>query len=180
MWLVFALKDTDAKCDSSKEPKSTARPIPGPSKLASSPTKPKPVVISLLSSDTSDSDLSSISRVADRTPCPLDSDDAQEGRQNDAETSRSSSPSSISPAVEKSTGKLPAGTTLAKKPRMTKKVKQAIEQARREKYALDLFEELNKVVFKDGLPKETALKWSNRLLTTAGRAKWKRYHHTLT
>ncbi|KAI0700411.1 SprT-like family-domain-containing protein [Cytidiella melzeri] len=57
---------------------------------------------------------------------------------------------------------------------MTKKAIQAIEQARREKYAEDLFEELNKHVFKDGLPKETTLKWSNRLLTTAGRARWKR------
>ncbi|KAI0090038.1 SprT-like family-domain-containing protein [Irpex rosettiformis] len=57
---------------------------------------------------------------------------------------------------------------------MTKKVKLAIEQTRREKYAQDLFDELNRVVFKSGLPEDTALKWSNRLLTTAGRAKWKR------
>jgi ABC-type oligopeptide transport system ATPase subunit len=63
----------------------------------------------------------------------------------------------------------------AKAPRMTKKAKQLIEQARREQYAQDLFDELNQCVFKGGLPKETVLKWSNRLLTTAGRARWKRY-----
>ncbi|KAI0344061.1 hypothetical protein BDW22DRAFT_1355345 [Trametopsis cervina] len=62
----------------------------------------------------------------------------------------------------------------AKTPRMTKKAKQAMEQTRRERYAQELFEEINDTVFKCGLPRETVLKWSNRLLTTAGRARWKR------
>lgn len=48
------------------------------------------------------------------------------------------------------------------------------EQARRQKYASDLFSELNKDVFGDRLPKETTLEWSKRLLTTAGRARWHR------
>ena len=62
-----------------------------------------------------------------------------------------------------------------KAPRVTKKALREAEQARREKYAEELFEELNTAVFNDGLPKETKLNWSNRLLTTAGRAKWRRY-----
>lgn len=57
---------------------------------------------------------------------------------------------------------------------MTKKGQAAAEQARREQYAEELFAELNQVVFKEGLPKETKLVWNKRLLTTAGRAKWHR------
>jgi hypothetical protein len=60
-------------------------------------------------------------------------------------------------------------------PRTTKKAQVAAEQARREQYAAELFEELNRVVFKDGLPKETKMNWNKRLLTTAGRAKWHRF-----
>lgn len=58
--------------------------------------------------------------------------------------------------------------------RFTKKGQLAAEQARREQYAEGLFTELNQVVFKEGLPKETKLVWNKRLLTTAGRAKWHR------
>lgn len=61
-----------------------------------------------------------------------------------------------------------------KAPRVTKKAQQVAEQSRREEYAQQLFDELNKRIFKGGLPEDTALKWSNRLLTTAGRARWKR------
>jgi hypothetical protein len=50
----------------------------------------------------------------------------------------------------------------------------AKEQARRQKYATDLFAKLNKDVFGDRLPKNTTLEWSKRLLTTAGRARWHR------
>ncbi|KAG1755052.1 SprT-like family-domain-containing protein [Suillus paluster] len=50
----------------------------------------------------------------------------------------------------------------------------AEEQARREKYAEMLFEELNSTIFNDGLPRETKLNWNKRLLTTAGRARWHR------
>ena len=62
-----------------------------------------------------------------------------------------------------------------KTPRVSKKATQAAEQARRESYARQLFNELNTSVFKGELPENTVLKWSNRLLTTAGRARWKRY-----
>ncbi|KAH0838490.1 SprT-like family-domain-containing protein [Lanmaoa asiatica] len=51
----------------------------------------------------------------------------------------------------------------------------AKEEARRQKYATELFAELNKDVFGDRLPKNTTLEWSKRLLTTAGRARW---HHS--
>ncbi|KAI9572761.1 SprT-like family-domain-containing protein [Boletus coccyginus] len=50
----------------------------------------------------------------------------------------------------------------------------AKEQARRQKYATDLFARLNKDVFGDRLPKNTTLEWNKRLLTTAGRARWHR------
>ena len=63
----------------------------------------------------------------------------------------------------------------AKATRVTKKGQAAAEQARREQYAKRLFTELNQVVFKEGLPKETKLVWNKRLLTTAGRAKWHRW-----
>lgn len=59
-------------------------------------------------------------------------------------------------------------------PRTGKKAQAAAEQAKREVYAQQLFTELNRIVFKDGLPKETKLNWNKRLLTTAGRAKWHR------
>ncbi|KAI6134042.1 SprT-like family-domain-containing protein [Pisolithus thermaeus] len=58
--------------------------------------------------------------------------------------------------------------------RMSKKVRDAAEQFRREKHAADLFAELNHTVFGDGLPKDTKLEWNKRLLTTAGRARWYR------
>lgn len=64
--------------------------------------------------------------------------------------------------------------TKLKPPRTTKKAQAAAEQARREAYAREIFQELNRIVFKDELPKETKLNWSKRLLTTAGRAKWHR------
>ncbi|KAF8446159.1 SprT-like family-domain-containing protein [Boletus edulis BED1] len=53
-------------------------------------------------------------------------------------------------------------------------VLKAKEQARLQKYATDLFAQLNKDVFGDRLPKDTTLEWSKRLLTTAGRARWHR------
>jgi hypothetical protein len=56
-----------------------------------------------------------------------------------------------------------------------KKLSAAAEQTRREEYASKLFEDLNRTVFFDGLPKNTKLVWSKRLLTTAGRANWHRY-----
>lgn len=60
--------------------------------------------------------------------------------------------------------------------RTSKKAVEQAEQARREKYAQELFTELNMSVFKNGLPQETKLNWNKRLLTTAGRAKYRRYN----
>ncbi|KIP03261.1 hypothetical protein PHLGIDRAFT_51488, partial [Phlebiopsis gigantea 11061_1 CR5-6] len=65
-------------------------------------------------------------------------------------------------------------TKKGKAPRVSKKALQVAEQARREAYAQKLFDELNQSVFKGGLPDATKLTWSNRLLTTAGRARWRR------
>jgi hypothetical protein len=66
-------------------------------------------------------------------------------------------------------------TKKGKSTRVSKKALQVAEQARREAYAQQLFHELNVSVFNGGLPESTALKWSNRLLTTAGRARWKKF-----
>lgn len=62
----------------------------------------------------------------------------------------------------------------AKTPRTSKKALALAEQAERAAYAQSLFDELNRGVFAGGLPDETTLIWSNRLLTTAGRARWHR------
>lgn len=69
----------------------------------------------------------------------------------------------FSQAARKSPSKIPGRSTHETK-----------EQARQHKYAAELFAELNKDVFGDRLPKNTALEWSKRLLTTAGRARWHR------
>ncbi|KAF9243905.1 SprT-like family-domain-containing protein, partial [Melanogaster broomeanus] len=61
-----------------------------------------------------------------------------------------------------------------KQPRILKKARIAEDQARRERYATDLFAELNHDVFGGGLPQDTKLEWNKRLLTTAGRARWHR------
>ncbi|KAI0287401.1 SprT-like family-domain-containing protein, partial [Russula brevipes] len=57
---------------------------------------------------------------------------------------------------------------------LSKKALAQAEQAERAAYAQSLFDELNRGVFASGLPVETSLVWSNRLLTTAGRARWHR------
>jgi hypothetical protein len=58
---------------------------------------------------------------------------------------------------------------------LSKKALAQAEQAERAAYAQSLFDELNRGVFASGLPIETSLVWSNRLLTTAGRARWHRW-----
>jgi hypothetical protein len=57
----------------------------------------------------------------------------------------------------------------------TKKAREAAELQQRHEYAQKLFTDLNKVVFKEGLPTDTKLNWNKRLLTTAGKAKYHRY-----
>jgi hypothetical protein len=65
-------------------------------------------------------------------------------------------------------------STPTKTPRTSKKALALAEQGERAVYAESLFGELNRSVFAGGLPVETTLIWSNRLLTTAGRARWHR------
>jgi len=67
-----------------------------------------------------------------------------------------------------------SAATKTKTPRTSKKALALAEQAERAAYAQSLFDELNRAVFAGGLPVETTLVWSNRLLTTAGRARWHR------
>lgn len=62
-----------------------------------------------------------------------------------------------------------------KAPRMTKKQQQEAERERLRAYAAGFFKELNEGVFGSGIPEATELVWSKRLLTTAGRAHWKRW-----
>ncbi|KAF9015414.1 SprT-like family-domain-containing protein [Cyathus striatus] len=56
----------------------------------------------------------------------------------------------------------------------SKKVKYTEEETRRRQYAQKLFDELNRDVFANELPRDTKLVWNKRLLSTAGRAKWHR------
>lgn len=67
-------------------------------------------------------------------------------------------------------------STSRRKPnkRISKKALEEAEQARRDEYAKQLFLSLNSSVFKNGLPQETQLTWNKRLLSTAGRAKYRR------
>ncbi|KAF5337267.1 hypothetical protein D9611_003404 [Ephemerocybe angulata] len=57
-------------------------------------------------------------------------------------------------------------------PRVNSKKAKEEQQEKLYTYASSLFEELNRTVFKGGLPADTKLNWNKRLLTTAGRAKW--------
>lgn len=64
----------------------------------------------------------------------------------------------------------------AKTPRLgTKKAREEADLSRRQVYAQKVFDDLNKSVFKEGLPSGTQLVWNKRLLTTAGKAKYHRY-----
>ena len=77
------------------------------------------------------------------------------------------------PLNAKSKSTTPAKPTKTPRTSSKKALAQA-EQAERAAYARSLFDELNRTVFAGGLPVETTLVWSNRLLTTAGRARWHR------
>lgn len=124
------------------------------------------------------------SRLASTFVCS-DSEDEEEPkfplplpRPKHKQSSRTHTPLSQPSAPSSSQSETPRGSSPTKKgktPRVSKKALQAIEQAHREAYAQELFAELNASVFKGGLPENTALSWNNRLLTTAGRARWKKY-----
>ncbi|KAI0666249.1 SprT-like family-domain-containing protein [Trametes maxima] len=66
------------------------------------------------------------------------------------------------------------GKAKAKAPRMTKKMLLEAELQRRRAYASAFFEEMNDTAFGGGLPENTELVWSKRMLTTAGRAHWRK------
>ncbi|KAH9068047.1 SprT-like family-domain-containing protein [Lactarius deliciosus] len=85
-------------------------------------------------------------------------------------------PSTPTPKTPATKARAPKFTTpsAAKTPRTSKKALALAEQAERAAYAQSLFDDLNLSVFDGGLPVTTTLVWSNRLLTTAGRARWRR------
>ncbi|KAH8988346.1 SprT-like family-domain-containing protein [Lactarius akahatsu] len=85
-------------------------------------------------------------------------------------------PSTPTPKTPATKARAPKFTTpsAAKTPRTSKKALALAEQAERAAYAQSLFDDLNLSVFGGGLPATTTLVWSNRLLTTAGRARWRR------
>ncbi|KAI8983365.1 SprT-like family-domain-containing protein [Trametes punicea] len=62
----------------------------------------------------------------------------------------------------------------ARTPRVTKNMLLRAQRERLRAYAAAFFKEVNEGVFDGGLPPGTELVWSNRLLSTAGRAHWKR------
>ncbi|KAL5535156.1 hypothetical protein ACEPAF_3250 [Sanghuangporus sanghuang] len=80
------------------------------------------------------------------------------------------------PTKESSSATAPStpAMTKSKTKRKTKKVLHQEKQAHLAAYAQTLFDELNTSVFMNRLPKDTPLIWNNRLLATAGRAKWHR------
>lgn len=78
-------------------------------------------------------------------------------------------------ADTKSPAVLRKKATSVKSPRVSKKAAEQAELARRQAYARQLFDDLNATVFKKQLPSSTQLIWSPRLLTTAGRAHWRKY-----
>lgn len=81
-------------------------------------------------------------------------------------------PLADAPAVQRvSKPKTVAKTTRSN----TKKARMEAELLRRQKYAQEIFDDLNRSVFKEGLPASTKLVWNKRLLTTAGKAKYHRY-----
>ena len=72
----------------------------------------------------------------------------------------------------------PAGALINSSPKKGRVSKKVLEQEKHErlvKFAQSLFDALNDSVFNNGLSKETALIWSNRLRFTAGRARWDGY-----
>ena len=83
----------------------------------------------------------------------------------DAKEPRNATPRTATTAHAGGTGKAP---------RRTKKAREAEERQRREAYARTLFQELNATVFDNALPEDTPLRWNNRLLTTAGRACYRK------
>ncbi|KAI9435769.1 SprT-like family-domain-containing protein [Lactarius indigo] len=83
-------------------------------------------------------------------------------------------PTAASTPTPKSSATKARAPSAAKTPRTSKKALVLAEQAERAAYAQSLFEDLNLSVFDGGLPATTTLVWSNRLLTTAGRARWHR------
>jgi hypothetical protein len=82
--------------------------------------------------------------------------------------------STVSTPISRNTAR-PKSKTAKSTTRVSKKAIEEAEQLRREKYAQGLFQELNGTVFKNGLPESTKLNWNKRLLTTAGKAKYRRY-----
>ncbi|TFK82454.1 hypothetical protein K466DRAFT_500296 [Polyporus arcularius HHB13444] len=68
----------------------------------------------------------------------------------------------------------PAPNKTGKAPRMTKKALLQSELERRRNYAQAFFNEMNETVFGSGIPAGTTLEWNKRLLTTAGRAHWRK------
>ena len=56
--------------------------------------------------------------------------------------------------------------------KISKQARAAAERKELEEYAQRFFDDVNKTVFKNGLPSNTKLAWNVRLLTTAGRARW--------
>ena len=158
--IVFAVTDTASR----DEPRSAHKPIrieasatgstPAPSTpRIRSPTKPKaapappPNTSNGAGSDSSESDLDDVaSQLTVSTP--------------------KSKPPPRTP------GKAARPTSGGK--RLTKAALARAEQQRRRAYAAALFAELNAGVFGGALPAGTELVWNKRLLTTAGRAHWRR------
>ena len=150
--IVFAVTDTASR----DEPRSAHKPIrieasaagstPAPSTpRIRSPTKPK----------------------AAPAPPPNTSNGAGSDS-SDSDLDDVASQLTVSAPKSKPPPRTPGGK------RLTKAALARAEQQRRRAYAAALFAELNAGVFGGALPAGTELVWNKRLLTTAGRAHWRR------
>ncbi|KAK7029686.1 hypothetical protein VNI00_014384 [Paramarasmius palmivorus] len=59
-----------------------------------------------------------------------------------------------------------------RKPRMSKKAEKEARLAELLGYAQNFFHELNTLVFNDGIPSETVVRWNTKLYSTAGKARY--------
>lgn len=90
-------------------------------------------------------------------------------------SSPTDTPTTSQPATPSRSGRSSPTKGSPKKPRApTKKALEDAEAARRQAYALDMFQQLNRDVFGNALPADTPLVWNPRLLKTAGNARYRK------
>ncbi|CAA7260001.1 unnamed protein product [Cyclocybe aegerita] len=108
------------------------------------------------------------------TKVPLNGDEDGPNIPNKNVATRITGPPASGARLTPATQRQAANVTPRTPRTTTKKAQKLAEQQRLRDYAQHLFTELNETVFDQGLPGDTKLNWSKRLLTTAGRARFHR------